>query len=66
MISKLKLIFILLKIINSKKLNEDKLNKFFSRESFENVDSWLKEIKNNSNPDVKVFLIGNKSDLEDK
>jgi len=37
-----------------------------SRESFENVDSWLKEIKNNSNPDVKVFLIGNKSDLEDK
>ena len=38
----------------------------FSPESFENIDTWLKEIKTNSNPDVKIFLIGNKSDLEDK
>jgi len=27
---------------------------------------WLKELKNFSNPDAKVFLIGNKADLEDK
>jgi len=35
-------------------------------ESFENIDTWLKEIKTHSNPDVKIFLIGNKNDLEDK
>ena len=27
---------------------------------------WLKDLKSNSNPDIKVFLIGNKADLEDK
>ena len=37
-----------------------------SKESFENIDVWLKELRTNSNPDVKVFLIGNKSDLEEK
>jgi GTPase SAR1 family protein len=26
----------------------------------------LKDLKSNSSPDIKVFLIGNKSDLEDK
>lgn len=35
-----------------------------NRESFENIDSWLKELKLHSNPDAKVFLIGNKVDLE--
>lgn len=37
-----------------------------NQDSFNNIDSWLKEIKNESNPDVKVFLIGNKTDLEEK
>jgi len=37
-----------------------------NQESFENVDSWLREIKTHSNPDVKVFLVGNKTDLEEK
>ena len=37
-----------------------------NRSSFEHIDNWLKEIKINSNPDAKVFLIGNKADLEDK
>ena len=27
---------------------------------------WLKDLKSNSNPDIKIFLIGNKSDLEDE
>ena len=27
---------------------------------------WLKELKTHSNPDIKIFLIGNKLDLEDK
>ena len=26
----------------------------------------MKDLKSNSNPDIKIFLIGNKSDLEDK
>ena len=26
---------------------------------------WLKDLKANSNPDIKVFLIGNKIDLEE-
>ena len=35
------------------------------RESFEQVDTWIREIKDNTdNPDIKIFLIGNKIDLE--
>ena len=30
------------------------------------MDLWLKDLKSNSNPDIKIFLIGNKSDLEDE
>ena len=35
-----------------------------SKESFDNVEMWLRELRSHSNPDVKVFLIGNKIDLE--
>ena len=38
----------------------------YSKDSFNNIDIWLKELRTNSNPDVKVFLIGDKADLEDK
>lgn len=34
-------------------------------ESFNNIDIWLKELKVHANPDAKVFLIGNKLDLEE-
>ena len=37
-----------------------------SRESFKNIDMWLKELRTNSSPDTKVILIGNKIDLEDE
>ena len=37
-----------------------------SEESYSNIEKWLNDIKTQSNPDVKVFLIGNKADLEDK
>jgi small GTP-binding protein len=37
-----------------------------NRNSFNDVDRWLKEIRTYANPDVKLFLIGNKSDLESK
>ena len=34
-----------------------------SLESFKNVDFWLKELKFQANPDIKIFIIGNKTDL---
>ena len=37
-----------------------------SRESFNHINDWHNEIKIYSNPDVKIILIGNKSDLKDE
>ena len=37
-----------------------------NKESFKSIDKWLNDIKSQSNPDVKIFLIGNKVDLEGK
>ena len=37
-----------------------------SKESFIHIETWLKEVKLQSNPDIKIFLIGNKADLEEK
>ena len=36
------------------------------RSTFENVDLWYKELRTHANPNVKVFLIGNKIDLADQ
>ena len=36
------------------------------RTTFENIDLWYKELRTHSNPNVKVFLIGNKIDLADQ
>ena len=35
----------------------------FSEKSFNDIDAWLKDLKTNSSPDIKVFLIGNKCDM---
>ena len=35
-------------------------------ESFLDLDDWLLEIQHNAPPDVKIYLIGNKSELEEK
>ena len=35
-----------------------------SKETFDNIEMWLRELRTHSNPDAKVFLIGNKIDLE--
>ena len=35
-----------------------------SRLSFSHLNSWLKDVHLLSNPDIKIFLIGNKIDLE--
>ena len=37
-----------------------------NKDSFENLEIWLNEIKTKGNPDVKIFLVGNKIDLEEK
>lgn len=37
-----------------------------NRESFDNIDVWLKDLRMHSNPDAKVFLIGNKNDLDNE
>ena len=34
--------------------------------SFRNVSQWTNLLKSNSNPDIIIFLVGNKCDLEDK
>ena len=33
-------------------------------ETFENLKNWLKEIKSHASEDVRIYLIGNKSDDE--
>ena len=37
-----------------------------SIQSFHNINNWLNYVKDNSNKEVKLLLVGNKSDLEDK
>ena len=34
--------------------------------SFEDLDSWLNEIRTNGSPDMNIYLIGNKTDLENQ
>ena len=36
------------------------------RQSYQDIEVWLKDLKTYSNPDIKVFLIGNKTDMEEK
>ena len=36
-----------------------------SKKSFNHIETWLKEVKLQSNPDIKIFLIGNKADLKE-
>ncbi len=44
------------------------LNKIFnfSKQSFTDIEMWLKELKTHASPDIKIFLIGNKIDLVDE
>jgi small GTP-binding protein len=37
-----------------------------NKESFDNLESWLDEIKSKTHPYLKIFLIGNKVDLENE
>ena len=35
-----------------------------SRDSFEDIDYWVKDLKIHNSPDTKIILVGNKCDLE--
>ena len=35
-----------------------------NKDSFVHTENWLNEVKNLANPDIRLFLVGNKSDLE--
>ena len=35
------------------------------KQSFNHVDSWLSELKNNASSDINIILVGNKADLEE-
>jgi Ras-related protein Rab-2A len=37
-----------------------------SKESFVHINQWLKEVKIQSHPDIKIILIGNKCDLNEE
>lgn len=36
------------------------------RDTFNHVSKWLEEVKANSSKTIRIILIGNKKDLEDK
>ena len=36
-----------------------------NKESFNHVETWLNDLKSQANPDVRIFLRGNKADLEE-
>ena len=37
-----------------------------NKESFQHAETWLNDLKSQANPNVRVFLVGNKSDLENE
>ena len=37
-----------------------------NKESFEHLVNWTNALKDNTKPDILVFIVGNKNDLEDK
>jgi len=37
-----------------------------NKDSFTHAETWLNDLKNQANPNVRVFLVGNKSDLENE
>ena len=41
-------------------------NQVKSQQSFNDIDAWVNKLKEKASPDIKIFLIGNKSDLEDQ
>jgi GTPase SAR1 family protein len=38
----------------------------FSFDSFDQIENYYKDLRQSSNPDIKIFIIGNKADLEER
>ena len=36
-----------------------------NKESFNHAENWLNDLKSQANPDIRIFLVGNKADLEE-
>ena len=36
-----------------------------NKESLNHAENWLNDLKSQANPDVRIFLVGNKADLEE-
>ncbi len=36
-----------------------------NKESFVHAENWLNDLRSQANPDVRIFLVGNKADLEE-
>ena len=34
-------------------------------DTFKSIDEWIRQVKTECNPEIKIFLIGNKADLDD-
>ena len=49
----------ILQVLSLQHLNLDKI-------SFSNIPQWIKDAKESRGDDVKILLVGNKSDIEDK
>ena len=37
-----------------------------NKESFVHAENWLNDLRSQANPDVRIFLVGNKADLEEQ
>jgi Ras-related protein Rab-6A len=37
-----------------------------NKETFNHAEGWLNDLKNQANPDIRIFLVGNKADLENE
>ena len=37
-----------------------------NKESFVHAENWLNDLRSQANPDVRIFLVGNKADLEEE
>ena len=35
-----------------------------NKKSFENLDTWLRDLRQHTEPEIPIFIVGNKSDLE--
>jgi len=42
------------------------ITKFHSEKTFNSIEDWLKELRSIASPDIKIFLIGNKVDKEER